>query len=131
MSEITFAEAIRMVHPDSNPNINDAGVKVRTIMMYKKDPKKMFDCLFQWGLVKSNTAKSTTKRSKIKIKGIDSFLKNYIYNGSVVIKHKRIHGFFEVQRTTNKRVYFTPNTINIHGLKYCHINSVIKAFKKV
>jgi len=130
MSEVTFAEAIRLVHPDSNPSIDNAGVKVSTIMMYKNQPKKMYDCLSEWGLVKSNST-NTTKRPKIKLKGIDSLIKNYIYNGSVVIKHKNHYGYFEVQRTTNKRVYFTPNSTEIHGLKYCHVNSVAKAFKKI
>jgi len=131
MSEITFAEAIRMVHPDSNPNIMNPGDKVRTIMMYKKDPKKMFSCLSAWGLVNGSNQTGSPKKQKTLIEGIDSLIPNHVYNGNVVIRHKSCYGYMEVLRTTSKRVYFTENTTKIHGMKYCHIKSVIKAFKKV
>lgn len=127
MKEITFNKAIKIVHPDANPTIENPGDKVRTIMMYKNNPKKMYRCLVNWGLIESEKPKKVTHL----IRPIEGLLKNTYYNGNVVIKHKSCYGYLEVERTTSKRVYFTERTTAIHGLKYCHINSVTKAFVKV
>jgi len=129
MSEISFREAIRRVHPDTNKDVVDAGDKVRTIMMFKNEPSKMFLCLKKWGLLpdQSNSEQKPfrTRMERVYITGLRP---NHFYNGSVTVLHKSKSGLFRVLKTTGKRVYFTADTIYNMGSKYCDIGSIVGAF---
>jgi len=120
-SEISFSKAIKLVHPDINPNIKNASEKVKTIMLYKNNPIKLYKCLANWGLVKAETP------PKLKRVFLNSLKPNTLYDGTVWVTHKK--GLFKVKRTTNKRVYFDDAYTNGKMLKFCHIKSVINAFK--
>ena len=37
MNRLSFKEAVRLVHPDTNPHIIDSGDKMRTVMFHKGD----------------------------------------------------------------------------------------------
>lgn len=136
MSTISFREAIRLVHPDTNPTIKDAGEKVKTIMMYKNKPESIFKCLVQWGLVSSSykdsngTTKQYTPRKVINREYLSHLVSNYVYNGSVTVVLKSQYGEFKVSKTTNKRVYFTPDTVAATGMKYCDVKSVYRAWSE-
>jgi len=129
--EILFKDAIRLVHPDSNKNIIDAGEKVKTVMMYKNEPKMLYTCLRKWGLVpdqNGNFTKEEKKKTLIR-EMLSHLLPNHNYEGSFVfVHHKKLHGTFGVRRTTDKRVYFTKATTGRTGKKYCDINSVKFAY---
>jgi len=125
---ITFKEAIKLVHPDSNPYVTNAGDKVRTVMLNKNDPLKLYNYLYTWGLIPGQTKE---KKKKILIQSISHISSHTVYNGTIVIKHKKFNGYFEVQRTTAKRCYFTEKTIKLYGMKFCSVNSIRKAFKKI
>jgi hypothetical protein len=115
---INFRDAIRMVHPDSNPNIQDAGTKVREVMRFKKSPTHLFILMVRWGLVKEEIKPAQeTKSTKFKLQP------NKYYFGSVFIIHKT-KGILAVERTTNKRVYFTDADAKEAGIKYCSFKSV-------
>jgi len=126
---INFSEAIRRVHPDSNKNITDAGDKVKTIMMYKNDPQRMFIALRKWNLLPSRFNNTTFKTEpKLKYTIITRLESNTDYTGKNV--YVSIRGgmfFFKIKKTTKKRVYFEPNAYN---RKFCNVNSVMSAWKK-
>lgn len=120
--EISFKDAIKMVHPDLNRGITDAGEKVSTIMLYKNDPRKMFLCLQKWGLIPG------FQRKVIKRVYMEGLLPNWRYMGNVTILHKKLRGEFKVLKTTSKRVYFTKETTDRTGKKFCNIGSVRTAY---
>jgi len=119
---ISFQEAIKLVHPDSNPDVTDAGTKVKTVKLYRDDPVKLHRLLTQWGLL-------IKKQQQLKRKFLDNLQPNSLYDGTVYVTHKK--GIFKVMRTTTKRVYLDGcySTGTVEPLKYCHIDSVINAFK--
>ena len=124
METISFTEAIKMVHPDSNPSIEDAGVKVRTIMQYKNEPQTMMRFLKQWGLI--GNVKSKSKSTSTTIRYFTHLKMNHYYYGEVSMIHKRYPGVvFKILRTTNKRVYFMPNEKN---MKFCNEGSIKYVF---
>lgn len=49
--EITFRELVKLIHPDYNPNITDAGGKMRTAVLYKDEPKELYKLGIRWGVV--------------------------------------------------------------------------------
>jgi len=121
--EISFREAIKLVHPDSNPDVIDAGTKCKTVKLYRNDPVKLHRLLTRWGLLQ------TKPLPQIERTFIDSLLPNHIYNGNTWIQHK--NGFYKVMRTTTKRVYLDGGYMNTKDLTFCHINSVINAFEVI
>ena len=121
-SEISFNDAIKLVHPDSNPNITDAGNKVSTVMLYKNDPIKLHRLLTNWGILKIKPVHELEREM------LDSLIPNHVYDGTVWITHKK--GMFKVMRTTTKRVYLDGGYSNHSKVPtFCHINSVKNAFK--
>jgi hypothetical protein len=61
---MNYKELIKMVHPDLNPNIKDAGVKVTEIMKNKNDPSELMRLAIQWGLIKGEQKTQHTYRQK-------------------------------------------------------------------
>lgn len=120
--EMTFREAVKLIHPDVNSNITDAGGKMNTLVMYKNEPKKIYLWMLKWGLVKNNqqTVEKNYIWKCISRLGVHSF-----WNGNVIIEHKNGHKYY-VHRTTGKRAYFTDG----QGLKYCSVKSIKKAWMK-
>lgn len=125
MSEITFRDAIRMVHPDTNKNITDAGEKVKTIMMFKNEPHKMYEFLKMWNLL---PGQSYTKPKTKKRVTLSHLKRNTFYNGEVFIRHRKYSDVFQVSKTTDRRVYFTKDTRDNTGKSYCNIESVFSAY---
>jgi hypothetical protein len=119
MNTITFKEAIKMVHPDSNPNITDAGEKVSAIMAYKNDGVALYKLLNFWGLV---GIKPEPEPKKFEYERI-TLRPNTIYNGNVMASVIGI-GNCVIQRTTNKRVYFHKVTKDRTGRTFCSFNKI-------
>ena len=131
MNTISFNKAIQMVHPDTNPNIADAGTKVREIMMYKKEPAMMYSLLQRWGLIGNNTNTTTNRQKRRKNHFLKNLFKNYDYSyEDIFIFHRRYNGRFYVKKTTAKRVYFSDKTVRETGMKYCSMKSVVRAFRQ-
>ena len=125
---INFSEAIRRVHPDSNKNVTGAGDKVKTIMMYKNDPQRMFLALRKWDLLPSRFNNIFKTEQKPTFTIITWLEPNTDYTGkNIYVSINRSGISFGVKRTTKKRVYFESNPYN---RKFCNINKVLKAWKK-
>lgn len=58
---MNYKELIRLVHPDLNPNVVDAGVKISQIMSNKNNPHELLRLAINWGLVNSNDSYSNPK----------------------------------------------------------------------
>ena len=131
MNTISFNKAIQMVHPDTNPNIVDAGTKVREIMMYKKEPTMMYMLLKKWGLINNTTTSKSRGPRKRYNHALKNLFRNHDYSHeNIFIFHRRYYGRFYVKRTTAKRVYFSDKTVRETGMKYCSMSSVNRAFRQ-
>jgi hypothetical protein len=52
MSEtITFRELVRKIHPDHNPNVQDAGDKMRQATLFRNQPEELYKLAVRWGLI--------------------------------------------------------------------------------
>lgn len=62
--EMTFTQMVKMIHPDSNPNITNAGEKMREVVKNRKNPSMLYRLAVQWGLVKSESRRASTERTE-------------------------------------------------------------------
>lgn len=49
---ISFREIVKLIHPDCNPNITDAGAKMRDVNQYRNDESALYRLAVMWGLIK-------------------------------------------------------------------------------
>ena len=117
MNTIDFRSAIKLVHPDSNPNITNAGEKVRTIKMFRDDEQKLYNYMVMWGLIKGKV----NPKQKVSVPDI---VPNRKYYGNIRVKIFGIGDGFIVSHTTKTRVYFTRETYHRTGRRWT-------SFKKV
>ena len=123
---MNFREAVKKIHPDINPDIKDAGNKMRTLVINKNDPEKIYLWMKRWGLVAvSNTEQKKESGFKFEWVAVNTLIANFFYNGKAVIRHKN-GKVFSVLRTTNKRAYFVEGSEQ----KFCNINSIHSAWIK-
>jgi len=120
MNTITFKEAIKMVHPDKNPQITDAGVKVSAVMACKHDGVALYRMLNQWGLIGPKPTPEPEKSFKFEKIVLQP---NTIYNGYVMASVVGI-GNCIIQRTTSKRVYFHQETKDRTGRSFCSFGKI-------
>jgi hypothetical protein len=57
---ISFTDIVKLVHPDHNPNIQDAALKIKDIMLFRSDENILFKFAVKWGLVKAPAGFDTT-----------------------------------------------------------------------
>ena len=49
--EITFKEIVKLIHPDSNPNITDASEKMTVVVRNRRDTKALWNLAVRWKLI--------------------------------------------------------------------------------
>ena len=49
--EIGFKELVKMIHPDTNPDIQDASGKMTAVLRNRRDKKALWNLAVRWGLV--------------------------------------------------------------------------------
>lgn len=52
METIAFTELVKLIHPDINPNIKDAGTKMTEAVKNKKNPEILYELGVRWGVIK-------------------------------------------------------------------------------
>lgn len=124
MNRLSFKEAVFLVHPDTNPDIIDAGVKMRTILHHKKDEVALYNFINLWKLLPHQIGKPETIEKKVYI------LPNTLYNGSVSVGIDGI-GMIKVFKTTAHRVYFTKEEKERTGRTWCNSNKIKCAIKDI
>ena len=48
---ISFRELVRLIHPDINPNITNAGGKMRDAKLFRGHPEELYKLAVRWGLM--------------------------------------------------------------------------------
>lgn len=48
---ITYAEAVRLVHPDLNPGIKNSGEKISKLKVHREEPETLYKFLVQWKII--------------------------------------------------------------------------------
>ena len=57
---ITFKELVKLIHPDHNPHITDAGGKMRNAVLFKDKPEELYKLGIRWGVVLGAPSKPKT-----------------------------------------------------------------------
>jgi hypothetical protein len=65
MNTLTFRELVKMIHPDINPDIEDAGAKMSQATRHRENPSFLFRLAVQWGLIggRESTSSENTQSS--------------------------------------------------------------------
>lgn len=58
---ISFSDIVKMIHPDHNPDIQDAGGKMADVKMFRKDEGMLYKLAVKWGLVEAPAGFNTTE----------------------------------------------------------------------
>ena len=124
-----FRDIVKLVHPDVNPNIPDAGKKMGQCVYYKKDPKMLQQLAIKWGLVAKPAQKPPVPRQTgggwstgTVVKGTTStrprpvpprnvIQPNTVYCNGTEGWHKRYQRWFPLDKTTPKMVYYWDATL--------------------
>lgn len=108
---MNYKELIRLVHPDLNPNVKDAGVKVSEIMKNKHNPSELMRLAIQWGLIEGKTNSNyTTQNTYDNLWLRFNYVKHYsAFKSGMKIRFKDTRGTHEgwFIKATKKNVYFT------------------------
>jgi hypothetical protein len=130
MNIISFKEAIKMVHPDSNPHITDAGEKVNAIMMYKNDETSLYKLLSNWGLLKGQSPikEKASSVPPIYTKVLYKMWPNEMYRGQVLVQVFGLNGDYAVKKTTDTRVIFTQDTKLRTGRSWTSFNKIKSSY---
>jgi hypothetical protein len=94
MDTITFTELVKLIHPDHNPHITNAGEKMAIVTRNRNNPSVLFSYAVDWGLVtpsKNYTFNKETKTYHFEI-------------GNVVIYHNTKRAVIvDIQNAKGKR----------------------------
>jgi len=63
INTLTFRELVKMIHPDINPEIDDAGAKMSMATRHRDNPSFLFQLAVQWGLVGGRESTENTQAS--------------------------------------------------------------------
>jgi len=47
-----FKTAVRLIHPDVNPDIDDGSEKLHTLLTYRENKRMIYRFISEWGLIK-------------------------------------------------------------------------------
>jgi hypothetical protein len=96
---INFKEMVKMIHPDTNPSIIDAGGKMSQVMSNRKDSSYLYTLAVRWGLIGSG--KPFTEKVKETVREIlfDITLGTVMFRNG---RKKIVVGFGRVTRGRNK-----------------------------
>ena len=119
---ISYGEAMRLVHPDINKDIINPAKKIEIIRMNKKSPETLYKWISKWKLL----PQQVTQQKKMSGQMMKFVLEpNKIYvNQDIWVTHKKFKGKYKVLKTTNKRVYFKKDTVDETGKKYFNFTSI-------
>lgn len=56
---ITYAEAVKLVHPDLNPDVKNSGEKISKLKMHRLDSEMLYKLLIQWKIIADDTQEET------------------------------------------------------------------------
>ena len=124
METISFRQAVRLIHPDTNPSITDAGVKMNYVMAHKDNEENLYKLMNYWKLLPHQVPKP-----EIKVEKKVYILPNTIYNGSISVGIVGI-GMIKVLKTTAKRVYFTKEEKTRTGRSWANVDKIQCAVKE-
>jgi len=61
MATISFKEIVKLVHPDHNPDIVDAGTKMRLVIANRRNETMLHSLGVQWGVIKVATTRQAPR----------------------------------------------------------------------
>lgn len=108
MEALNYKDLIKKVHPDLNPNVADAGVKISQIMANKNNPSELMRLAIHWGLIRGESTYQKPKEKSFSWVKFCAFNKKQFKSGMKVKfnseKGEHIAWFIKSGRG---RVFFT------------------------
>lgn len=92
MSTIKFKELVKMIHPDLNPEIQDAGTKMAQAKRHRDNPSILFDLAVRWGLIKGQSSGTTGRTHRTSNRTTyDTYDNDLVFTcgNEVIIRHRR------------------------------------------
>ena len=125
MAKISFREIVKLVHPDHNPNIPDAGAKMALIVANRRNEVMLHHLGVEWGVIKVGTTRQAPKthtthttgfrpqpnaRRKADIDAYTEFRRaNRIFQTGDVVYCRTKGCVVIITKVTDTRVYFIFN----------------------
>jgi hypothetical protein len=119
---ISFRDIVKLVHPDLNPSITDAGVKMHTIKLYRDNESMLHRLGVQWGIIRvatapqqprTHTPRQEAPRPRPQQAPRDDYnmfrRRNRIFQPGDVVYCRTKRGRVFLTKVTESRVYFTWN----------------------
>jgi len=121
-ASISFKDLVMLIHPDRNPDIKDAGDKMKAATMHRKDEPFLYELAVYWGVIKSPDEKARDdKHNKMKrlaeekiraIKAREQEEKRRREDNEIEIRRRDVF-----LRRVNARVFETGDTIYVRTRK--------------
>lgn len=64
MSQISFREIVKLVHPDTNPHVTDPSSKMSEVIKWKDNPAKLFELAVKWKLIETPQKEQKLKKKR-------------------------------------------------------------------
>ena len=128
MATISFKEIVKLVHPDHNPNIVDAGAKMALVVANRRNETMLHNLGVQWGVIKVATARQAPRTHTVPPR--QEVPRNPDYDAYMLFRRK--HRIFQagdvvfcrtkgrsviITRVTTDRVYFDFNGKASYAMK--------------
>jgi hypothetical protein len=119
-NKISFRELVKLVHPDVNPGITDAGTKMRDIKLYRDNEQMLHRLGVMWGVIRvavapqqprTHTPRQEAPRPDMRnASEYHEFRKrNRIFQPGDVVFCRTKRSWVAITKVTANRVYFTFN----------------------
>ena len=127
MATISFKEIVKLVHPDHNPNIVDAGTKMRLVIANRHNETMLHSLGVQWGIIRVATTRqaprthSAPRQEKPRNPDYDAYMifrrKHRIFQTGDVVYCRTKGCSVVITRVTEDRVYFDFNGKASYAMK--------------
>jgi hypothetical protein len=117
MNTISFRELVKLIHPDHNPGVTDAGAKMSDVMKYRADEGMLYRLGVHWGVIQpTNQSHTNVNRRSERPRPtprVDEYTefrrRNRIFQPGDVVFVRTKRSRVTITRVTETKVFFTFN----------------------
>ena len=123
--DISFKDIVKLIHPDTNPNITDASGKMSLVLKYKKDTAVLWNLAVKWCLVSGSYNVTSPESPNMTSTPVN---KGWGYDRENPVWTPSNEGWktTEPRRPPPRRPVRTPNDMSVHDYVIFAVNSEIK-----
>lgn len=116
MSTISFREIVKLIHPDTNPNITEPGLKMVQVKENRGNERALYNLGVQWGVIQAprastaSTASNTASTASVDTTDYEEFRRrNGIYQAGDLVWVTTKRSWVRVTRISGDKVFFQFN----------------------